>query len=337
MMSLLALGMASALSTMTPTMQTIHLPIGSSTGEYVALHCLAPKPTATRSASTQAVLFIHGASFPTLLAFGFEFAPGDSWMSYMADRGYLACGLDFLGFGESSRPAAMNATPQDAPPVNRAPEAAQQIALAVDYMRRERGVARLHLIAHSWGTIPAATYAARFPSTVTSLTLFGPVVPKPTEHPEKVDVAWWSLSPQTRYEQLKFTGVLPEKMHLLEPAVHARWAARFAASAPPPSKDTNGDLRIPAGPLADIAAAEADVYPYAQNHVACPVFVVYGDYDTVVDRAGAAAFLARFVASPLKWLLQIDHGTHVMHLEKNRHSLYSSVQAFILAVEGRTP
>jgi hypothetical protein len=36
-------------------------------------------------------------------------------------------------------------------------------------------------------------------------------------------------------------------------------------------------------------------------------------------------------------MLQIDHGTHVMHLEKNRHSLYSSVQAFVLAVEDRTP
>jgi pimeloyl-ACP methyl ester carboxylesterase len=318
-------------------METIRLPIGQGSGEYVALHCLAPRSTAARSASTQGVLFIHGASFPTMLAFGFEFAAGDSWMSYMAGRGYLACGLDFLGFGESSRPSALDAPPQDTPPVDRAPEAARQIALAADYMRRERGVARLHLVAHSWGTIPAAMYSARSPSTVTSLTLFGPVVPRPGEHPEKVGMAWWSLAPQTRYEQLKFTDVLPAKTDLLEPAVHARWAAQFAASATPASKDTNGDLRIPAGPLADIAAAEADVYPYAQDKITCPVFVVYGDYDTVVDRAGAAAFLARFAASPLKWALQIDHGTHVMHLEKNRHSLYSSVQAFILAVEDRTP
>lgn len=337
MMSLLALGMASALSTATPRMETIRLPIGTGSADYVALHCLAPASTAARSAPTSGVLFIHGASFPTLLAFGFEFAPGDSWMSYTADRGYLACGLDFLGFGESSRPAAMKAAPHDAPPVDRAPEAARQIALAVEYMRRQRGVARLHLVAHSWGTIPAATYAAGSPSTVTSLTLFGPVVPKPQEHPEKVDVAWWSLSAQTRYEQLKFTDVLPPTMRLLEPAVHARWAGQFTASAPPSSRAPNGDLRIPAGPLADLAAAEAGHYPYAQDKVTCPVFVVFGDYDTVVDRAGGAAFLARFVASPLKWLVQIDHGTHVMHLEQNRHSLYASVQAFITTVEEQTP
>ncbi|EIL96780.1 alpha/beta hydrolase fold protein [Rhodanobacter thiooxydans LCS2] len=282
-------------------------------------------------------MFIHGASFPIMLAFGFEFAPGDSWMSYMADRGYLACGLDFLGFGESSRPPAMNAVPHGAPPVDRAPEAARQIALAVDYMRRQRGTARLHLVAHSWGTIPAAAYVAGSPSMVASLTLFGPVVPKPEEHPDKVDFAWWNLSAQARYEQLEFTDVLPPTMHLLEPAVRARWAGQFDASAPPSSKAPNGELRIPAGPLADIVAAEAGSYPYAQDKVTCPIFVVSGDYDTVVDRAGAAAFLARFVASPLKWLVQIDHGTHVMHLEKNRHSLYSSVQAFVTAVEDRTP
>lgn len=337
MMSLLALGMVSALSTATPRMETIRLPVGPGSTDYVALHCLAPGSSTARSAPTPGVLFIHGASFPTMLAFGFEFAPGDSWMSYMADRGYLACGLDFLGFGESSHPAAMQAAAQGEPPVDRAAEAARQIALAVDYMRRQRGIARLHLVAHSWGTIPAATYTAGSPSTVASLTLFGPVVPKPEKHPEKVDFAWWPLSAQTRYEQLKFTDVLPPTMHLLEPAVHARWAGQFAASAPPSSKAPNGDLRIPAGPLADLAAAEADRYPYAQDKVTCPVFVVLGDYDTVVDRAGGAAFLARFVTSPLKWLVQIDHGTHVMHLEKNRHSLYSSVQAFIAAVEDRTP
>jgi hypothetical protein len=63
------------------------------------------------------------------------------------------------------------------------------------------------------------------------------------------------------------------------------------------------------------------------------VFVVYGDHDTVVGDASAAAFLARFGASPLRWRLRIDHGTHVMHLERARRSLYESVDAFIQVVE----
>src|SRR5690349_8555683 len=81
---------------------TAHLPLPQAPGQQVALHCIAPAQATGRS-----VLFIHGASFPTLLAAGFEFAPGDSWMAFMARRGYLACGLDFIGFGASSRPPAM--------------------------------------------------------------------------------------------------------------------------------------------------------------------------------------------------------------------------------------
>ncbi|MEO6922950.1 MAG: alpha/beta fold hydrolase [Bryocella sp.] len=282
-------------------------------------------------------MFIHGSSFPTVLAFGFEFAPGDSWMHFMADRGYLACGLDFLGYGASSRPAALMSPPQDSPLIDRAPEAAQQIALAVEYMRHEKGVARVNIVAHSAGTIPAAMYASQSQSMVASLTLFGPVVPVPVSPPEKVDFAWFKLSPQARYEQLKFTHVLPKGKHLLEPAVSAKWAAEFAASAPTASKTPDGDLRIPSGLLVDVAAAEAGIYPYAQDKVTCPVLVVHGDYDVVADAAGAAAFLAKFTASPLQWLLQIDHGSHVMHLEKNRHSLYASVYAFIQTVDAEKP
>jgi hypothetical protein len=52
-----------------------------------------------------------------------------------------------------------------------------------------------------------------------------------------------------------------------------------------------------------------------------------------VNAAQAAAFLARFTGSPLRWQLQIDDGTHVMHLERNRRSLYQSVAAFIATVD----
>jgi alpha-beta hydrolase superfamily lysophospholipase len=148
--------------------------------------------------------------------------------------------------------------------------------------------------------------------------------------------AWWGITAQTRYQQLRYLDVLPADMVLLEPAVDARWAAQFDASAPHVAGDPPGQLRIPSGPLVDLGEAEAGRYPYAADRVRAPVFVVYGDHDTVVgDAAKAAAFLARFTASPLRWHLRIDHGTHVMHLERARHSLYESVDAFIHASQAR--
>lgn len=306
---------------------TTYLPLPQTPGQRVALHCLAPEHPAGRS-----VLFIHGSSFPTMLAAGFEFAPGDSWLGFMAHRGYLACGLDFIGFGASSRPQAMAGSGIGVP-IGRATDATAQIALAVDYLHGISGMADVHLVAHSWGTIPAAAYAAAHPHALASLTLFGPVTP--VAHPEDASVrsAWWGITAQARYRQLRYLDVLPPGMALLEPAVNAIWAARFDASAPHVPGDPPGQLRIPSGPLADIGEAQAGRYPYVAGEVRVPVFVVYGDHDTVVGDDAAAAFLARFVASPLRWRLRIDHGTHVMHLERARRSLYESVDAFIQAAE----
>jgi pimeloyl-ACP methyl ester carboxylesterase len=123
------------------------------TGETLALHCLEP---ATQS--TAAVLFIHGASFPTMLAAGFEFEGKDSWM-------------DFVGFGDSSSPRAMLLDPAGASPVDNAADAESQISVAVQYLLKTRGIKQLHIVAHSWGKIPAALYVARHPATAHSLTL----------------------------------------------------------------------------------------------------------------------------------------------------------------------
>lgn len=309
------------------SVHTVRRPLPHAPGQQVALHCIAPAQTAGRS-----VLFVHGASFPTRLAAGFEFAPGDSWLAFMARRGYLACGLDFLGFGASSRPPAMSGG-EAGTPVTRAPEAVAQIAVAVDHLRHAGGTAKVHLVAHSWGTIPAAAYAAAHPEALVSLTLFGPVTPVARPQGGPVHTAWWGITAQSRYRQLRYADVLPPGVDLLEPAVDSAWAAHFAASAPHVAGDPAGLLRIPAGPVADIREAQAGRYPYAAGDVRVPVFVVYGDHDTVVGDASAAAFLARFTASPLRWRLRIDHGTHVMHLERARRSLYESVEAFIHATE----
>lgn len=313
-----------------PLLETIDLPVSPGSAQHITLHCAGPKPSSDR-----AVLFIHGASFPAMLAEGFEFTRGDSWMDFMAKEGFLSCGLDFLGYGASSRPHALYAAPTGNLPLLRAPEAAREIAIAVGYMRNKRGIDEMDIIAHSWGTIPAATFAARHPGTLTSLTLFGPIVPKTGSEPQSEHVAWWSITAKERLQQLYFKKVLPPGLVLLESAVPERWAQEFEASAPHITGDQPGAIRIPDGPIADIEAANADIYPYVPSHVTAPILMVYGNYDMEANKRGSqpAAFLARFTSSPLKWQLCIYDGTHVMHLERNRESLYESVLGFIRTTE----
>jgi pimeloyl-ACP methyl ester carboxylesterase len=322
-----ALGLAAALGT-AARIETTFVRIPDS-NEQVAIHCLKPQ-----HARDSGVLFVHGSTFPTRLAAGYEFSPGDSWLSFVAARGYVACGLDFAGYGASSRPQAMLQPANRAPPVLRAPEAAAQIAAAIQYMHETRGLAGIHVVAHSWGTIPAATFTAAHPAELKSLILFGPVVPvgeKPAEESKRG--AWFAQDAMARLDRLRFKDVLPSGLSLLEPTVDRRWAQEFVAANQHVADDPPETVRVPEGPGQDIDEAQAGVYPYVAKDVRVPVFVVYGNYDSIVNAAQAEAFLARFTSSPLRWQLQIDDGTHVMHLERNRRSLYQSVAAFVATVD----
>jgi pimeloyl-ACP methyl ester carboxylesterase len=327
---ILALGMAllATSGNYRSGVKTINLPLSPGSAQHLALHCAKPE-----KATDKGVLFIHGSSFPTMLAAGFEFKPGDSWMEFMAKNGFLACGLDFLGFGASSRPQAMAEPAAAHLPLLRVPEAAREIGVAVTYMRDSRGIREVDVIAHSWGTIPAADFAATPAGALSSLTLFGPVLPMPGPQPESEHVGWFSLTAQERLRQLYFSDVLPRGLVLLEPAVTRRWAGEFEASAPHIPGDPPGEIRIPDGPVADFEAVNAGVYPYSPSRLTAPILMVYGKYDVWANLPTAAAFLAAFTSSPLKWRLCIDDGTHVMHLERNRVSLYEGVLGFIRATE----
>jgi hypothetical protein len=107
---LATIGLAAVLGT-AARIETAFVRIPHST-EQVAIHCMKPQ-----HARDTGVLFVHGSTFPTRLASGYEFGAGDSWLSFVAARGYLACGLDFAGYGASSRPAAMLETANHGPPV----------------------------------------------------------------------------------------------------------------------------------------------------------------------------------------------------------------------------
>lgn len=315
-----------AMSARSEALHTMIVPKPADSGQHTAVHCMRPSHP-----SSEAVLFVHGASFPTRLAAAFEFKSGDSWLSFVASRGFLACGLDFSGFGASTRPDEMAATPAGRTPLGRAPQAADEISQAVTSLRREFHTRSVHVVAHSWGTIPAARFAADHPHDLATLVLFGPIVAREQAASAPVNTSWWSIRPKARYEQLRFKDTLPADLDLLEPAVHERWASEFARSGPNPSATVNDELRIPAGPLADIEAAHRGNFPYAASKVSVPVMVIYGDYDTETDDRDAEVFLKGFTASPLRWRVRLDHGTHVMHLETNRRSLYEAVQAFIAA------
>jgi pimeloyl-ACP methyl ester carboxylesterase len=150
--------------------------------------------TALRGASAGIVLFIHGAGTPAEVAFDVPYQDY-SWMAYLANAGFDVFSMDTTGYGRSTRPAAMN------DPCNLAPEQQAKLIPAliakpcgpnypyqlttiasdwndvgavVDYLRTQRRVQRVSLIAWSLGGPRSGGYAAQNPDKIDKLVLLAP-------------------------------------------------------------------------------------------------------------------------------------------------------------------
>src|SRR5256885_7669686 len=126
----------------------------------VFLRHLAPT-RAGPGTSKPPVLIIHGSTLPSATSAAFRIN-GVSWMDDLAARGFDVWALDFLGYGGSDRYPVMAELPAGTP-LGRAPDAAEQIGAAVEFITQHEQVARVQLVAHSGGSIPAGLYATQRP------------------------------------------------------------------------------------------------------------------------------------------------------------------------------
>lgn len=72
------------------------------------------------------LLYVHGATYPASTAFDLPLG-GQSWMEYIAARGYDVYLLDLRGYGKSSRPKEMSEDPKANPPIVRGDTAIKDI------------------------------------------------------------------------------------------------------------------------------------------------------------------------------------------------------------------
>lgn len=120
----------------------------------------------------EVIVLLPSIEVPTVA--GFEYMAG-ALMTTLADRGFDVWGVDFRGFGRASRPQAMEQSPADNTPLVRATDALGDLQDAVDFIRSERHITKVHLITWSWSTIVGSMYAIGHPEAVASLMLLAPV------------------------------------------------------------------------------------------------------------------------------------------------------------------
>ncbi len=276
----------------------------------------------------EAVLFIHGASFPSELASGFRMN-GVSWMDNLASTGYDVYSLDFLGYGKSDRYDYMSDKIEKNKQKGVGKEVVQDIDIAINYILNELNIAKVHLIGHSWGATVSGHYATLFPEKINKLILFAPFIQRNGSTDwHKTDELYKDLTPAERVEQ--FIRQIPKEQDLtLAKEVLVEWKNKWLESDPTSKTRSPFSIRYP-------RAWEIDLYNcwngncfFDVSKIENSTLLIRGEWDTAFSFEDAEKLFMQLENATSKRYVVIDKSTHVLHLEKNRFALYDEVKLFL--------
>ena len=243
--------------------------------------------------ATRIVLYVHGATFPSALSIAHRF-DGRSWRDALCEAGFHVWGLDFLGFGESDRYPQMSEAPGAHPPLGRAAVASEQVAAAVRFILDHHGAERLSLIAHSWGTMPAAKCAGDHPALIDRLVLFGPIARRQPQPRCSLPPCPPGASSRSTDQWTRFIEDVPaSEPPVLSRAHFADWGERYLDSDPGARRRDPPGVQVPSGPIEDLQQAWAGALPYDPARVQAPVAIIRGEWDHLDPRRGRALAVRR--------------------------------------------
>lgn len=279
------------------------------------------------------VLFVHGATYPAHAAFDLKL-DGQSWMDYIAARGYDVYLLDVRGYGKSTRPKEMAEDPKNNPPIVRGDTAVKDIGTVVDFILARRNIPRLNLLGWSWGTTLMATYTTQNPGKVERLALYAPSWIRQT-----ASLVQTGPGPTPAYRTVRrdqalgrwLTGVPEDKKAALIPAGwFDAWADATFASDPDGAKQNPPVLRAPNGVVQDGAEFHGAGKPYYDPaKITVPTLLVLGEWDRDTPPYMAQTLFPLLVNAPGKRFVMLAEGTHTIMMEKNRLELFKAVQGFL--------
>src|SRR5262249_38686929 len=160
----------------------------------------------------------------------------------------------------------------------------------LDAVRRDVGAERVHLVAHSWGTVVALAYVAAHPDAVASLVLVGMGAPTAAEDSRSFGARFGA-----RKQALIKAGVVPaarpaQKGEDCMPAFDAILPAHFADARHPGARHLAGTYHCEVGRATTAAAGSWD-FRSLLGRLQVPVLMVIGDADANYPGAKVTARL----------------------------------------------
>lgn len=274
-----------------------------------------------------AVLYVHGATFPAALSVGWRMQ-GVSWLDRLQAAGFDAWAFDFAGYGGSDRPRAFAGDAFAHPPFGRCEAAAAQIATVLRHIRQARPGVPIHLVAHSWGTLPAQRAAIALPEWVDRLVLFGPPVVREGERDPQRQPAWRLVSAAQQRPRQRI-GLPPEAPTPVDDAELERWCSAYLATDPESASRAPHAVKIPNGPAADLAELWAGQPLVDPARIRQPTLIVRGEWDHVTRDEDARRLFDRLSGVRDKRDVKISGGNHWLHLQPRRTALWAQTLSFL--------
>lgn len=288
--------------------------------------CTSASPRPDRT-----ILFVHGLTYAASAVFDLPLG-GNSWMDYIAARGFDVWSVDLRGFGRSSRPQEFSEPPSRNPPYLDAATATSDLATAAAFVRARRGLPRLTILAWSWGTALAARHASENPDLVERLVLYAPVWlwQGPGPSPSAPPGAYRSVTAKAAREGWLNSAPAHGRDALLPPGWFEAWTSAVWATDAEGAMMDPPVLRVPNGPLAEVAENWRAGRPFFNPAgILAPTQLVVGEWDRTTPASQALALFPLLTKSPGKRLVVLPEGTHSIFLERNRDALFTTVQRFL--------
>jgi pimeloyl-ACP methyl ester carboxylesterase len=283
----------------------------------------------TKFQPRRAVLYVHGATFPSALSIAHRF-DGKSWRDELNEAGFDVWGLDFYGFGHSDRYLEMNQPAVENAPLCGAKDAADQVEAASRFILGHQSIEKLSLISHSWGSMPASLFASRHPTLIDRLVLFAPISrrkPRRYEQPATLP-AWRIVTLEDQWNRF-IEDVPANEQSVLSRAHFEEWGARYLDSDPESRARDPFGVKTPLGPFNEIIEAWHGRIAYDPAAVNAPVAIIRGEWDGLIPDDDARWLFDAFTHAPAKRDIKISRGTHLMHLEAMRFALWRESTGFL--------
>ena len=213
-------------------------------------------------------------------------------------------------------------------PLGRAEEASRQLELAVRYICARHRLDRISLIAHSWGWIVSGRFAGRCPELVERMVFFAPIAWRaPREERQRLQ-AWRFVSLKEQWHRF-VADVPPGEPPVLSKRHFDQWGEAYLDTDAESRTRTPAAVKTPSGAFQDIYDAWAGELAYDPGLVRAPVVIIRGEWDRMSSEEDAKWLYHALKASPLRRIVSIGRGSHLMHLEENRFALYRAAQTFL--------